>query len=243
MPTMPALVYRTRIGHFTPNRVYTIRDGATRHPLSTFTLGSEDIDMGINLQKGQRISLEKEAGRGLNRVVMGLGWGMKTVQSKGFLGFGGGAREEAVDLDASCLLFDASGKLVDTVWFRQLQSLCGSIQHSGDDRSGGGAGADNERITIDLNRVPAAAQVLIFTVNSFSGESFAGIPSAFCRLVDDANGSEIARFDLSLEGGNHTGLIMTKLYRHNSEWKMQALGEHASGRTFHDLLPAIQPHL
>jgi tellurium resistance protein TerZ len=200
--------------------------------------------MAINLQKGQRISLEKEAGRGLNRVVMGLGWGMKTVQSKGFLGFGAGAREEAVDLDASCLLFDAAGNLVDTVWFRQLQSRCGSIQHSGDDRSGGGAaGVENERITIDLNQVPAAAQTLIFTVNSFSGESFAGIPNAFCRLVDGAGGGEIARFDLSLEGGNFTGLIMTKLYRHNGEWKMQAIGDHASGRTFHDLLPAIKPCL
>ena len=200
--------------------------------------------MGINLQKGQRISLEKEAGRGLSRVVMGLGWGMKQVQSKGFLGFGGGSRQEAVDLDASCLLFDAGGNLVDTVWFRQLESRCGSIRHSGDDRSGGGeAGADNERIAIDLARVPASVQTLIFTVNSFSGESFAGIPNAFCRLVDDASGSEVARFDLSLEGGSHTGLVMTKLYRHNSEWKMQAIGEQAEGRTFHDLLPALQPYL
>lgn len=200
--------------------------------------------MAINLQKGQRISLEKEAGRGLSRVVMGLGWGMKQVQSKGFLGFGGGTRQESVDLDASCLLFDTSGNLVDTVWFRQLESRCGSIRHSGDDRSGGGeAGADNERITIDLGRVPASVQALIFTVNSFSGEGFAGIPNAFCRLVDDATSSEIARFDLSLEGGHHTGLIMTKLYRHNNEWKMQAIGEQAEGRTFHDLLPALQPYL
>ena len=61
-------------------------------------------------------------------------------------------------------------------------------------------------------------------------------------LVDEA-GAEVARFDLSLEGGNYTGLIMSKLYRHNSEWKMQALGEHAEGRTFHDLLPAIKPYL
>lgn len=200
--------------------------------------------MGINLQKGQRISLEKEAGRGLSRVVMGLGWGMKQVQSKGFLGFGGGSRQEAVDLDASCLLFDASGNLADTVWFRQLESRCGSIRHSGDDRSGGGeTGADNERISIDLNRVPPSVQTLIFTVNSFSGESFAGIPNAFCRLVDEANSGEVARFDLSLEGGGHTGLIMTKLYRHNNEWKMQAIGEQAEGRTFHDLLPALQPYL
>ena len=200
--------------------------------------------MAINLQKGQRISLEKEAGRSLTRVVMGLGWGMKQVQSKGFLGFGGGTRQEAVDLDASCLLFGNSGNLVDTVWFRQLESLCGSIRHSGDDRSGGGeAGADNERIAIELNRVPVTTQTLIFTVNSFSGEGFAGIPNAFCRLVDDATGSEIARFDLSLEGGSHTGLIMTKLYRHNNEWKMQAIGESAEGRTFHDLLPALRPYL
>jgi len=200
--------------------------------------------MAISLQKGQRISLEKEAGRGLNQVIMGLGWGMKQTQSRGFLGFGGGTRQKAVDLDASCLLFDTSSKLVDTVWFRQLESHCGSIRHSGDDRSGGGAaGAENERITIELNRVPAQVQTLVFTVNSFSGEGFAGIPNAFCRLVDGAGGSEIARFDLSLEGGQHTGLIMTKLYRHNNEWKMQAIGEQAEGRTFHDLLPALQPYL
>ena len=199
--------------------------------------------MGINLQKGQRISLEKEAGRGLNRVVMGLGWGMKQVQSKGFFGIGAGAREKAVDLDASCLLFDAAGTLIDTVWFRQLASRCGSIQHSGDDRSGGGeTGAENERISIDLTRVPVTVQTLVFTVNSFSGESFAGIPNAFCRLVDDAS-AEVARFDLSLAGGDYTGLIMSKLYRHNNEWKMQALGEHAEGRTFHDLLPALKSYL
>ena len=200
--------------------------------------------MAINLQKGQRINLEKEARRGLSRVVMGLGWGMKQVQSRGFLGFGAGTRQEAVDLDASCLLFDVSGTLMDTVWFRQLKSRCGSIQHSGDDRSGGGeAGSENERITIELDRVPAMVQTLIFTVNSFSGEGFTGIPSAFSRLVDGGDSSEIARFDLSLEGGDDTGMIMTKLYRHNSEWKLQAIGERASGRTFHDLLPALRPYL
>lgn len=200
--------------------------------------------MAINLQKGQRISLEKEAGRSLSRVVMGLGWGMKQVQSRGFLGFGAGERQMAVDLDASCLLFDASGNLVDTVWFRQLKSRCGSIRHSGDDRSGGGeSGTENERIAIDLNQVPATVQALIFTVNSFSGEDFTGIPNAFCRLVDETNDGEIARFELSLEGGQHTGLIMTKLYRHNNEWKMQAIGEQADGRTFHDLLPALRPYL
>ncbi|MER2527743.1 MAG: TerD family protein [Candidatus Competibacter denitrificans] len=201
--------------------------------------------MAINLQKGQRISLQKETGRGLSQVVMGLGWGMKQVQSRGFLGFGAGTRQEAVDLDASCLLFDANGTLVDTVWFRQLKSHCGSVQHSGDDRSGGGQdSAENERISIDLSRLPAQVQTLIFTVNSFSGEGFAGIPSALCRIVDGTDNREVARFDLSLEGGNYTGLIMTKLYRHtDGEWKLQAIGDHASGRTFHELMPALRPYL
>lgn len=200
--------------------------------------------MAINLQKGQRISLEKEAGRSLRQVFMGLGWGMKEVHSKGFLGFGAGTQKQAVDLDASCLLFDDSGNLVDSVWFRQLRSHCRSVQHSGDDRVGGGdASTDNERININLVEVPVAIKSLIFTVNSFTGEDFSGIPSAFCRLVDATNAAEIARFDLSLEGGSHTGLVMTKIYRHNHEWKMQAIGEHAAGRTFHDLLPALRPYL
>jgi tellurium resistance protein TerZ len=200
--------------------------------------------MAINLQKGQRISLEKEAGRGLSRIFMGLGWGMKKVQSKGFMGFGGGEKEVEVDLDASCLMFDSKGQLVDQVWFQQLRSRCGSIIHSGDDRSGGGsADQENERITIDLGALPAAVQTLIFTVNSFTGEGFAGIPNAFCLVVDDTSQAEIARFNLSLEGGAYTGLIMSKLYRHDGEWKMQAIGEHGQGRTFMDLMPIIQPYL
>lgn len=200
--------------------------------------------MAINLQKGQRISLEKEAGRGLSRIFMGLGWGMKKTQSKGFLGFGGGEKSVEVDLDASCLMFDAEGKLLDQVWFRQLTSQCGSVAHSGDDRSGGGsAEQENERITIDLQKLSKTVQTLIFTVNSFTGEGFEGIPNAFCTLVDDATRAEVARFNLSLEGGDYTGLIMSKLYRHGDEWKMQAIGEHGQGRTFMDLMPAIQPYL
>ena len=200
--------------------------------------------MAINLQKGQRISLEKEAGRGLTRIFMGLGWGMKKVHSKGFLGFGGGEKQVEVDLDASCLMFDAGGNLVDQIWFQQLQSNCGSVTHSGDDLTGGGsADTENERITIDLPRVPANVQTLIITVNSFSGEAFAGIPNAFCLVVDDVTHQEIARFDLSLEGGDYTGLVMTKLYRQGGEWKLQALGDHGQGSTFRDLLPVIRPYL
>ena len=200
--------------------------------------------MSISLTKGQKISLEKEAGKALTRVAMGLGWGMKTVHSSGFFGIGKGPKEVSVDLDASCLLFDERKSQLDAIWFRQLRSKDGSIRHSGDDLSGGGsADQPNETIVVDLTSVPANVTNIIFTVNSFSGEDFSGIPNAFCNIVDEQTGIEFARFNLSLEGGSYTGLIMAKLYRHEGEWKFHALGESASGRTFHEMLTRIQPHL
>ena len=109
--------------------------------------------MGINLQKGQKISLEKEAGGGLSRIVMGLGWDAakgKVGMLGGLFGGGGGG---SVDLDASCLMFDDGGRLIDTVWFRQLRSKDGSIQHTGDNLTGEGEG-DDEQIIVDLTAVP-----------------------------------------------------------------------------------------
>lgn len=193
--------------------------------------------MGVNLKKGQKISLEKEAGGSLVKVIMGLGW--DAVKSKGFFGFGGSAPE--IDLDASCLMFGEQGNLIDQVWFRQLRSLDGSITHTGDNRTGAGDG-DDEQIIVDLSRVPAAVKSLVFTVNSFTGQNFSQIENATCRMVNAANNQEIARFNLSTLG-NHTAQIMTKIYRHNGEWKMHAIGEIGSGRTFTDLLPLIIPHL
>ncbi len=200
--------------------------------------------MGISLEKGQRISLSKEGGGGLKNVFLGLGWGRRKEVSKGFLGFGGGEKEVDVDLDASCLMIDASKKPVDVVWFRKLVSDCNTVRHSGDDRAGGGsADDDNERIQVDLQKLPAHIQTLVFTVNSFLNDSFAGIPNAFCRLYDVDGKKELARFNLSLEGGSFTGLVMVKLYRHDGEWKLHAIGEHGSGRTFDELMPVISRNL
>ncbi|WGG52558.1 TerD family protein [Rugamonas sp. DEMB1] len=193
--------------------------------------------MSVNLSKGQKISLDKEAGTGLGKIIMGLGW--DAVKSKGFLGFGRSAPE--IDLDASCLLFDEQGNLLDTVWFRQLGSRDGSIVHTGDNRTGAGDG-DDEQIAVDLGRVPANVKSLVFTVNSFTGQDFSQIENATCRLVDASNNKEVARFNLTMTGG-HTAQIMAKVYRHNGEWKMHAIGEAGSGRTFNDLLPQITPHL
>ena len=194
--------------------------------------------MAVNLQKGQKISLEKEAGGALNRVTMGLGWDV--AKSKGFFGFGGG-KSESVDLDASCVLFDEANRPVDVVWFRQLKSRDGSISHSGDNRTGAGDG-DDEQIVVELNRVPESVRSLVFTVNSFTGQNFSTVENAYCRLVNAANNQEVARFNLSVQG-SHTAQIMAKLYRHNGEWKMHAIGENGVGRTFDDLMPQIVPHL
>lgn len=193
--------------------------------------------MSVNLQKGQKISLSKEGGGELTSVVMGLGW--DAMAKKGLFGFGGGSQE--IDLDASCLLFDESRNLLDSVWFRQLRSRDGSIQHTGDNRTGDGDG-DDEQIIVNLSSVPANAKSLIFTVNSFTGQNFSQVKNAYCRLVDKTTGKEIARYDLSVQG-THSAQIMAKVYRHNGEWKMHAIGENGTGRTFEDLMPQILPHI
>lgn len=193
--------------------------------------------MAIVLTKGQKISLEKESGGGLSKVTMGLGW--DPIKTKGFWGFGGGTQD--VDLDASCLLFDAHNQPVDVVWFRQLRSQDGSITHSGDNRTGAGDG-DDEQIMVDLSRVPASIKSLVFVVNSFLGQNFSQISNATCRLVDAQGGKEVARYDLSCQG-HHTAQIMAKVYRHNGEWKLHAIGESCMGRTFQEMMPNILGHL
>jgi tellurium resistance protein TerZ len=153
----------------------------------------------------------------------------------------GGGGGESIDLDASCLLFDDAGNLVDTVWFRQLTSRDGSIHHTGDNRTGEGAG-DDEQIQVNLATVPANVKSLVFTVNNYTGQDFSQVANAYCRILNGANNSEIARYDLSCQGG-HSAMIMAKVYRHNDEWKMHAIGEVGQGRTFEQLLPQIKPHL
>ena len=202
--------------------------------------------MSVNLSKGQKISLEKEAGGALSQIKMGVGWdvGAAPQKSGGFLGGlfgGGGSAGGSIDLDASCIMLDANKQMVDAIWFGQLQSKDSSIQHTGDNRTGAGDG-DDEVINVNLSRIPDHVQALVFTVNSFTGQTFATVNNAFCRLVNASNNSEVARYDLSAQG-SHTALILAKIYRHNGEWKMHAIGETASGRTFHDLMPAILPHV
>jgi tellurium resistance protein TerZ len=192
--------------------------------------------MTVSLSKGQKVSLEKRGGGSLSRVRMGLGW--DAAMKRGLFG----SRKQSIDLDASALLFDAAGNLVDQVWFRQLDSRDGSVHHTGDNRTGAGEG-DDESIQVDLSRVPATVNTLVFTVNSFTGQNFSQIENAYCRLLDETAGdAEIARYDLSGSGG-HTAQIMAKVSRDGTGWSMTSLGIPASGRTFHDLVPAMAGHL
>jgi len=188
----------------------------------------------INLEKGQKISLDKEAGSKLTLITMGLGW--DALKSKGIFGFGGSAPD--IDLDASCILFDSQGNVTDSVWFGQLHSRDGSVIHTGDNRTGDGDG-DDEQILVDLDRVPDKVKSLVFTVNSFTGQNFSQIENASCRILNNVNRKEIACFNLT-GLGSHNAQIMTKIYRHGDEWKMHAIGEIANGRTFEELLPKIR---
>jgi tellurium resistance protein TerZ len=191
----------------------------------------------VNLAKGQRISLQKSDGGALSVVRMGLGW--KAAPRRGLFG----TRTREIDLDASAVLF-ADNQPVDVVFFRHLVSDDGSVRHTGDNLVGGaGSGGDDESIIVDLQRVPVHINQIVFTVNSFTGQTFQEVQDAFCRLIDESNGQELARYTLS-GGGQYTAQVMAKVYRSgNGGWQMAAIGAPASGRTFQDLMPAIAAHL
>lgn len=190
----------------------------------------------VSLQKGQSVRLEKTGGGNLTRVAMGLGWDVR--KAKGLKGLFGGGSGGDIDLDASCLLFDANRGGIDQIWFQQLASRDGSIVHSGDNLTGAGDG-DDETINVDLTRLAGTVQTLVFTVSSFRGDTFDRIENAYCRLVDLTNGQELARFNLS-GSGSHTGQVMATLTRSGSDWTMKAIGSPTTGRTFHDMASVIQ---
>jgi tellurium resistance protein TerZ len=195
--------------------------------------------MPLNLSKGESLSLAKAAPN-LSNVIMGLGWDVAKKKT-GFLGGLLGGAPASIDLDASCMLFDAQKNVVDVVWFRQLQSKDGSIQHTGDNRTGAGDG-DDEQIRVDLGRVPLSVTTLVFTVNSFTGQSFEQVENAYCRLLNAQTNAEIARYNLSSQG-QHTAQVMAKLSRSGSDWVMKAIGDTSRGATFQQLMPTIIPHV
>ncbi len=167
--------------------------------------------MPINLQKGQRINLEKGNGNKLQNICVGINWG--AIEKKGWLG---GITKEAVDLDASCALYDSAKNLIDIVYFGNLKSKDGSIKHSGDDLTGdlgGDDGLDNEILTVDFSNLNPSVAYIAFVLNSFRGHDFGTIPFASIRIYEGTptRVNEIfATFDIANSAAfkGHVSMIM-----------------------------------
>lgn len=178
--------------------------------------------MSVSLSKGGNVSLSKED-PGLSKLLIGLGWDTRTTDGADF------------DLDASAFLL-APGDRVrsddDFIFYNNLRSGEGSVEHTGDNRTGEGEG-DDESLKVDLSRVPQQVQKIAVAVTIHDGEarrqSFGMVSNAFIRVVNDTTGREIARYDLSEDASTETAMIFGEVYRHNAEWKFRAVGQGYTG--------------
>ena len=180
--------------------------------------------MSVSLQKGQKVSLTKEHA-GLSRIVVGLGWD-EVQQKRGFFA----PKPQDIDCDAFALLL-VNGRLMsnkDIVYYGNLTHLSGSVQHMGDNLTGAGDG-DDEQIVIDLNRVPTEYDRIVIAVNIYKAfdrhQHFGMIRNAFIRLVDARNNSEMCIYNLTENYSGMTAMLFGEVYRHNGEWKFNAIGQ------------------
>jgi tellurium resistance protein TerD len=175
--------------------------------------------MAISLSKGGNISLSKEAGGTLSKLTVGLGWDPRATDGAAF------------DLDASVFMATGTGKVRsdgDFIFYNQKKSACGSVEHMGDNTTGGGDG-DDEQVKVDVTKIPAEVQKLAFGVTIHEAESrkqnFGMVSNAYIRIVNDANGKELARFDLGEDFSTETAVIFGEVYRAGTEWKFRAVGQ------------------
>lgn len=181
--------------------------------------------MSISLQKGQKVSLSKD-NAGLSQVLVGLGWDEAPRKRAGFFA----PKPKPIDCDASALLLK-NGKLADqsdVVYFGNLRHKSGTIQHMGDNLTGAGDG-DDEQILVDLAKIPAEYDRIVIVVNIYQAvkrnQHFGMIQNAFIRLVDGRNNKEMCQYNLSEDYSGMTAMIFGEIYRHNGEWKFNAIGQ------------------
>jgi tellurium resistance protein TerD len=174
--------------------------------------------MGVSLSKGGNVSLSKEA-PGLTDVLVGLGWDVRSTDGADF------------DLDASAILLGDTDKVLSDkhfVFFNNLTSPDNTVEHTGDNLTGEGEG-DDEAIKVDLQGMAQEVQKIVFPVSIYDAESrsqsFGQVRNAFIRVVNAANNSEIARYDLSEDASTETAMVFGELYRHGAEWKFRAVGQ------------------
>ena len=178
--------------------------------------------MAISLGKGGNLSLTK-TDPSLSKILIGLGWDERATDGGDF------------DLDASAFLLNISCKVrsdADFIFYNQLRSSDGSVEHTGDNRTGQGDG-DDESVKVDLSRVPADVDKIVITVTIHDADArrqnFGQVANAFIRVVNDVTGQEVVRFDLAEDYSTETAMVFGELYRHSGEWKFRAVGQGYSG--------------
>ncbi len=178
--------------------------------------------MSVSLSKGGNVSLSKEA-PGLTKILIGLGWDTRSTDGVDF------------DLDASVFLVGTTGKVrsdADFIFYNNLKSADGSVEHTGDNRTGEGDG-DDEAVKVNLAGVPAEVDKISVGVTIDQAEvrnqSFGQVSNAFIRVVNDDNGTEIARYDLSEDASTETAMLFGEVYRNGAEWKFRAIGQGFAG--------------
>ncbi|MCU1665823.1 MAG: tellurium resistance protein TerD [Pseudonocardiales bacterium] len=179
--------------------------------------------MSVSLTKGGNVSLTKEA-PGLTAVIVGLGWDVRTTTGSDF------------DLDASAIVSNADGKVVSDkhfIFFNNLTTPDGTVEHTGDNLTGEGEG-DDEQVKVNLAGMAPEVDKIVFAVSIYDADSrsqsFGQVRNAFIRVVNEAGGAEIARYDLSEDASTETAMVFGELYRNGAEWKFRAVGQgYASG--------------
>lgn len=179
--------------------------------------------MAVSLKKGQKVDLTK-TNPGLKQILIGLGWDVKR--------YDGG---KDFDLDSSVFMLNANGKVNsddDFVFYGNLKHKSGAVEHMGDNLTGAGEG-DDEQIKIDLSKVPADIEKIDFTVTIYEAEerkqNFGQVENAFIRVVNEATGEELIRYDLGEDFSIETAVVIGELYRNKGEWKFNAIGSGFGG--------------
>ena len=179
--------------------------------------------MAVSLTKGQKVDLTK-GNPGLEKVIVGLGW--DTNRYDGSADF---------DLDASAFLLKADGKVLkdeDFIFYNNLESETKAVIHTGDNRTGEGEG-DDEQIIIEFSKVPANIERIAITVTIHDAaerhQNFGQVSNAFIRIVNESNNEEVLRYDLAEDFSIETVLVIAELYKHNGEWKFNAVGSGFQG--------------
>jgi tellurium resistance protein TerD len=178
--------------------------------------------MGISLSKGGNVSLSK-TDPSLRNVIVGLGWDARPTDGADF------------DLDASAFMVKEDGKVrsdSDFIFYNQTKSTCGSVEHTGDNRTGAGDG-DDEAVIILLDKVQADVQRVVFCVTIHDADlrkqNFGQVNHAYVRVVNKDSNNEVARYDLSEDASIETAMVFGEIYRHSSEWKFKAVGQGYAG--------------